>query len=91
MVVEAGSEKISITVDVVERLIAKRRWVLRELRKFEKRYKMTSREFYEAWRKGLLSEPEDSEMHGNFMVWAGLAEELEELEKELLKTLKGNE
>lgn len=90
MAVGAWSEAVNSTVDVVERLVARRRWVLGELRRFEKKYRMTSREFYEAWRKGLLPEPNDPEMHGDLVVWAGLVEELEELEKELLKTLKSN-
>jgi len=46
---------------------------------------MLMREFYEAWRKCLIPEPEDPEAHGDFAVWAGLVEELEELEKDLLE------
>jgi len=80
---EAESGVASQVVDAVERLLAKRRWLLMELQGFEEKYGMKSREFYEAWRKGLLPEPEDPEAHGDFTVWAGLVEELEELEKEL--------
>jgi len=80
---EAGSGAASKVVDAVERLLARRRWLLEELRRFEEKYGVTSREFYEAWRKGLIPEPSDPEVHGDFTVWAGLVEELEELEKEL--------
>jgi len=84
---EAGSSAASHAVDAVGRLLAKRRWALRELQRFEEKYGMKSREFYEAWRKGLLPEPEDPEVHGDFTVWAGLVEELEELEKDLLEKI----
>jgi len=79
----AGSGAASQVIDVVERFLARRRWLLEELRRFEEKYGMTSRELCEAWRRGLLPEPEDPEVHGDFTVWAGLVEELEELEKEL--------
>jgi len=82
---EAGSGTASQAVDAVERLLAKRRWLLKELRRFEEKYGMPSSEFYESWKKGLLPEPENPEVHGDFTVWAGLVEELEELEKELSK------
>jgi len=81
--VEAGSGAASQVDDAVERLLARRRWLLEELRRFEEKYGMKSREFYEAWRRGLLPEPEDPELHGDFAVWAGLVEELDELEKGL--------
>jgi len=84
---EAGSSVVGQVIDAVERLLAKRRWVLGELRRFEEKYGMSSREFYEAWRRGLLPEPEDPEVHGDFTVWAGLIEELEELEKELVEKI----
>jgi len=81
----SGADSI---INVVEKIIMRRRWELDELAKLEEKYKMKSREFYEAWRKGLLPEPENPETHGDFMVWAGLIEELEELEKELLKKVE---
>ncbi len=77
-------------LDVVEELLARRRWVLEEIRRFEEKYRMSSREFYEAWKKGLIPEPRDPETHGDFTVWAGLIEELEEIEKELLKMMKAS-
>ena len=88
MSTKAGSDAAISAIDAVEKLLAKRRWILKELRRFEEKYGMTSREFYEAWSKGLLPEPEDPEVHGDFMVWAGLIEELEELEKELIEKIK---
>jgi len=85
--VDMRSSAASQVIDIVEKLLARRRWLLGELRRFEEKYGMSSREFYEAWRRGLLPEPEDPEVHGDFTVWAGLVEELEELEKELLKKI----
>ncbi len=78
----------STAIAEVEERVLKRRWVLEELKRFEKKYGMSSREFYEAWSKGLLPEPDDPEIHGDFTVWAGLVEELEKLEKALQERIK---
>ncbi len=37
------------------------------------------------WAKGLIPEPLDPEVHGDSMIWSGLVEELERVEKELKK------
>ncbi|MCE4626367.1 MAG: hypothetical protein F7B78_01795 [Desulfurococcales archaeon] len=76
------------TVSVVEKLILRRRWLLEEIKKFEKKYGIDSRDFYDKWRKGLLPEPLDPEVHGDFMIWYGLIEELNSIEDELKKRLR---
>ena len=88
MSTKARSGAATSAIDTVEKLLVKRKWILKELQKFEEKFGMTSREFYEAWSKGLLPEPEDPEVHGDFMVWAGLIEELKTLEKELIEKIK---
>ena len=44
---------------------------------------MDSEEFIRSWREGLIPEPEDPEIHGDFMVWEALFEELEKVEEKL--------
>ena len=34
---------------------------------------MKTSDFLEKWRRGEISEPEDPEIHGDFMIWKGLA------------------
>ena len=74
-------------LEELEELVLRRRWILRELKRFEEKYGMDSREFYEKWVKGLLPEPEDPEVHGDFMVWQGLVEELHSTEEKLKRLL----
>ncbi|MCE4601076.1 MAG: hypothetical protein F7C38_05875 [Desulfurococcales archaeon] len=76
------------TISTVEELVLRRRWLIEETKKFEKKYGIDSRDFYEKWSKGLLPEPLDPEVHGDFMIWYGLIEELNRLEVELEKKLK---
>lgn len=71
------------TIVEVEEIVKKRRWILEELKKFEQKYSMKSSDFYEKWSRGDIPEPSDPEIHGDFTVWAGLVEELRELEKKL--------
>ena len=49
---------------------------------------MSGREFYEKWSKGLLPDPIDPEIHGDFMIWDELIEELNNVEEELKRKLK---
>ncbi|MCE4606777.1 MAG: hypothetical protein F7B59_05545 [Desulfurococcales archaeon] len=67
----------------VESLVLRRRWILGEIKRFEAKYGMSSSEFIEKWRRGVIPEPDDPEVHGDFMVWQGLIEELNLVEKEL--------
>jgi len=73
---------------VLEELILRRRWLIAEIKKFEEKYGISSREFYEKWSKGLLPEPLNSEVHGDFMIWYGLIEELNKVEEELKRKIK---
>ena len=73
---------------VLEELILRRRWLIAEIKKFEEKYGISSRDFYEKWGKGLLPEPLDPEVHGDFMIWYGLIEELNKVEEELKRKLK---
>ncbi len=75
-------------LEVLEELILRRRWLIAEIKKFEEKYGMSSRDFYEKWSKGLLPEPMDPEAHGDFMIWYGLIEELNNVEEELKRKLK---
>ena len=75
-------------LEVVEELVMKRRWLLDEVKKFERKYGIDSQDFYEKWSNGLLPEPDDSEIHGDFVIWYGLIEELHRVEQELRKMLK---
>jgi len=73
---------------ILEELILRRRWLMAEIKKFEKKYGISSRDFYEKWSKGLLPEPLDPEIHGDFMIWYGLIEELNKVEEELKRKIK---
>ncbi len=44
--------EVTSVVDVLEELLARRRQLLRELKRFEKRFGMRTEEFIEAWRRG---------------------------------------
>ncbi|RLI07966.1 hypothetical protein DRO24_02030 [Candidatus Bathyarchaeota archaeon] len=76
-------------IEEIEDLITKRKWLLNQIRKFEEKYKMTSKEFHKAWTKGLIPEPNDPETHGDFIVWEGLIEELKHTEEKLATKIKG--
>ena len=74
-------------LNTVESLVLKRRWILGEIKRFETKYGMSSSEFIEKWKRGLIPEPDDPEVHGDFMVWQGLIEELNHVEKRLEKII----
>ena len=74
---------------ILDKLFEKRRWLLSQLRVFEEKYKMKTSDFLERWRRGEFPEPEDPEVHGDFMIWEGLAEDLERVEKEISRYISG--
>jgi len=76
-------------IEAIEELIKRRKWVIDKLKELEAKYGIDSRKFYEKWVKGEIPELDDPEVHGDFMVWAGLVEELERLDKALLNKVKG--
>jgi len=75
-------------IELVGDLIERRKWVISRLKELEERYHMDSSEFYDKWVKGEIPEPDDPEVHGDFMVWAGLVEELMKIDEELLNKIK---
>ena len=79
---------VESTINIVEKLVLRRRWLIKEIKRFERKYGINSRDFYEKWGKGLLPEPLDPETHGDFVIWYGLVEELNRVERELGKRLK---
>jgi len=74
---------------ILDKLFEKRRWLLSQLRVFEEKYKMKTDEFLKKWRRGELPEPEDPEIHSDFMIWEGLAEDLERVEREISRYISG--
>lgn len=72
----------------IEEIIKKRLWIIKELNEFEQKYSIKSSEFYEKWSKGEIPEPSDPEMHGDFITWAGLVEELKKLEGRLNEIIR---
>jgi len=74
---------MALGLEDIERLVLRRKWLLSELRKLEEKYSMDSGEFIKSWREGLIPEPEDPEIHGDFVIWEALVEELEKVEGKL--------
>jgi len=44
---------------------------------------MSTKEFVKAWKKSSLPELDDPDMHGDFMVWEGLYDELIKIERHI--------
>ena len=71
------------TVEVFEELLARRRQLLRGLKRFEEKYRMSTDEFIEAWRRGLIPEPEDPDLLAELVSWETLYEALRRLEERI--------
>ncbi|MEX0567613.1 MAG: hypothetical protein Q6363_000435 [Candidatus Njordarchaeota archaeon] len=80
------SQKI---LGILDKLFEKRRWLLSQLRALEEKYKMKTKDFLEKWRNGEFPEPEDPEIHSDFMIWEGLAEDLKKVESEISRYISG--
>jgi len=78
------------TLERIEQLMEKRRWILDEIKKFEEKYNINSEDFYKKWVEGLLPEPQDPDMHSDFMIWFGLLEELSRIEEKLKQLIIAN-
>ena len=50
---------MTLSLEEIEELVLRRKWLLSELRRFEEKYGMESEEFIRSWREGLIPEPED--------------------------------
>ncbi|TFG23435.1 MAG: hypothetical protein EU529_07410 [Promethearchaeota archaeon] len=70
-------------IDLLKKKIDLREWVLGELKTFESKYGMTTREFVEKWKSKEIPEPEDHILLEEFLEWEGLSESLQNVENEL--------
>lgn len=70
-------------IDLLKKKIDLREWVLGELKPFESKYGMTTREFVEKWTSKEIPEPEDHILLEEFLEWEGLFESLQNVEDEL--------
>ncbi len=81
---------MTLNLEEIEELVLRRKWLLSELKRFEEKYGMDSEEFIRSWREGLIPEPDDPEVHGDFMVWEALVEELVTVESKLRSLGRNN-
>ncbi len=70
-------------LSVIRKKLDLKEWTLKELNLKEQVFGMTTKEFVEKWRAGVIPEPEDSNLLADFQEWDGLAETFEEVEGEL--------
>nr|MDO8044882.1 hypothetical protein [Candidatus Baldrarchaeota archaeon] len=75
-------------IKALEKLIAKRKWLLKRIKENEQKYGMSTEEFLERWKTGILPEPEDPDILADFLGWEVDAEELKRVENELKKLWK---
>lgn len=69
--------------DTIKKKISLRDWVLSELKQFESKYGMKTREFINKWRLKEIPEPEEHSLLEEFLEWEGLSDTLADVEKEL--------
>ncbi|MGQ4915224.1 MAG: hypothetical protein ACP6IU_10865 [Candidatus Asgardarchaeia archaeon] len=70
-------------INALKKKISLREWLLNELKKYEKKYGMSTASFVKKWRSGSIPEPEKHELLEEFLDWDALAESLEKVEHEL--------
>ena len=70
-------------IDVIQKKFNLREWVLIELKNFESKYGMTTKDFVEKWTSNEIPEPEEHALLQEFLEWEGLAESLQNVENEL--------
>ena len=70
-------------IDVLKQKISQRDWILDELKQFEIKYGLSTKDFIEKWRSRKIPEPEDHIILEAFLEWEGLFESLEKIENEL--------
>ncbi|MHA1834503.1 MAG: hypothetical protein ACTSV7_10990, partial [Candidatus Baldrarchaeia archaeon] len=75
-------------IKALEKLIAKRKWLLKRIKENEQKYGMSTEEFLEQWKTGILPEPEDPDILADFLGWEVDAEELKRVENELKKIVE---
>ncbi len=81
--IPSKKRNMTLSLEDIEKLVLKRKWILSELKRLEEKYGMSSEDFIRSWKEGLLPEPEDPEIHGDFVVWEALIEELGKVEDKL--------
>jgi len=70
-------------MDIIKKKFSLREWVLGELKEFELKYGMTTKDFVEKWISNEILDPEDHVLLQEFLEWEGLAESLDNVENEL--------
>jgi len=70
-------------IDIIQKKFNLREWVLSELKNFESKYGMTTRDFIEKWTSNEIPEPEENALLQEFLEWEGLSISLQKVENEL--------
>jgi len=75
-------------IDKIQKKISLREWVLSELKNFESKYGMITKDFIEKWTSNEIPEPEEHDLLQEFLEWEGLSISLQKVESELKKIEK---
>ena len=70
-------------IDTIKKKIDLREWLLGELKNFESKYGMLTKNFVEKWQSKRIPEPEDHVLLEEFLEWEGLSESLQNVDNEL--------
>ncbi len=70
-------------INEIKKIIIHRDWVLNELKKFEDKYGLITKEFIDKWRSKKIPEPDEHIILEEFLEWDGLAESLDKIDNEL--------
>ena len=70
-------------IDTIKKKIDLREWLLGELKNFESKYGMLTKNFVEKWQSKRIPEPEDHVLLEEFLEWEGLSEGLQNVDNEL--------
>jgi len=75
-------------LDKIQKKFNLREWVLSELKNFESKYGMITKDFIEKWTSNEIPEPEEHALLQEFLEWEGLSISLQKVESELKKIEK---
>ena len=70
-------------IDIIQKKFNLREWVLNELKNFESKYGMTTKDFIEKWTINEIPEPEEHDLLQEFLEWEELSISLQKVESEL--------
>ena len=70
-------------IDIIQKKFNLRECVLSELKNFESKYGMTTKDFVEKWTSNEIPEPEEHSLLQEFLEWEGLSISLQKVESEL--------